>query len=79
MFAVSYGFREGVSVGTFVLLMLGWVVPEHRRYRFAGEGEVGDGDRYEANIDSGLLQDFGPTFLVPVEDDGDGDVGEHLR
>ncbi|KAK3352248.1 histidine phosphatase superfamily [Lasiosphaeria hispida] len=41
-------------------------VCEHRRYRFATEGE--DGKRHGVNRDTVLPQDFGPTLLVPVDE-----------
>lgn len=57
--------------------MLGWVGTEHRRYRFAsGEGVENEGDRFGVNVDSGLVQDFGPTLLVPVGNGGGEDKGE---
>ncbi|GAB1318263.1 Phosphoglycerate mutase [Madurella fahalii] len=41
-------------------------VCEHHQYRFAAEDEVGGG-RYGVNRDTGLMQDFGPTLLLPTE------------
>ncbi|KAK3325410.1 histidine phosphatase superfamily [Apodospora peruviana] len=42
-------------------------VGECRRYRFAREDEDMDGRRYGVNRDTGLMQDFGPSVLLPLE------------
>ena len=67
MFAVSCLVML-VRAGELGLLIVGG--PEHREYRFANGGELDDDGRYGVNVDTGLMQDFGPTVLLPMQDDG---------